>query len=240
MACLLASASSEHFSRGSNFSNAANQFSITGWVYLVSLPGNGETHWIGGMDAAIVCGVQNSGGTIRWVIRTGAAVTTGSATPATDTWYHIGFTRGTSGTVKTLYIDGVSEVSVSDAATGATTVVLGCRTTGDAASAHWDGRLADIKIYDGVTLTVDEINSTRYQYMPITWSTAFGWYPFLTSAGLFNIDFSANARNLVQVGGAASLGPPAPYRAFKQRHNRLYAAGIVSTRKRFLTLLGVS
>ena len=97
------------------------------------------------------------------------AVNTTISGMATDTWIHFAFTRDKGSGETKIYVNGVLN---------ATATILANEPTGNfdfigySNSNYWDGHLRDMRIYDGVILSADQISSLysgSYNVMPYLW-----------------------------------------------------------------------
>ena len=119
------------------------------------------------------------------------------------TWTHLCYVRATN--QHTLYRDGVSDITynVNDGnGTG------NLRLAEDTFGSFLNGRLAAVKVWDGASLSVAEIQSERFFYRAVRRPNLWGEWPMLSTAD-DEVDFSGNARNWT-VGGTIAVedGPP--------------------------------
>lgn len=221
------------YSKTSFFSAAGNAFTYMGWAFANTLPVGGPSNYtvlggmLGGASSGIACGMQNVGGVNRWQIGTQLNDFNGSSVPVISTWYHFALVR--NGTGKTLYINGVSEVTGTDAAVGHTTLAVGDYDISDNTD-EWLGRIAAIKLWDGAALTQAEVQQEMWQMLPVRTANLRGFYPLLSLSD-DEIDFSGNAQTLT-VGGsghAVADTPPVAWKSARLRRMYLAATGTVFT-----------
>jgi len=101
---------------------------------------------------------------VRWIYSSTANITS-SSTVSVGEWTHVVTTR--SGTALTLYINAVSEATGTSSANLSDNGTLRIGRNRDG-SAHFDGKISNVKLYKGKGLTASEVlqnfNATRGRY----------------------------------------------------------------------------
>jgi len=93
------------------------------------------------------------------------AVNTTISGMSTDTWIHFAFTRDKGDGETKIYVNGILNATATILAnepTGAFDII------GRGSSNWWDGHLRDMRIYDGIKLSADQIHSLYLGRYPIT------------------------------------------------------------------------
>lgn len=124
-----------------------------------------------------------------------------------DTWYHLAATR--SGTSHEVFIDGVSDMTLTGNTNTRDTITVGHDTE---YGLEMDGRIAAIKVWDAV-LTPAEINNELYFFTPLRTSGNQIWTPLVADETVNFRDYSGNAADWTEVGTIdAGEGPPITWR----------------------------
>lgn len=195
------------YTRANFFGNAANDFTVMAWCYLTTTPANGFYRNLIGMTAAKTISVLNNGGVITWLIAHPVADSVGTQTPAINTDYHVALTR--RGQDERLYVNGILEVSVTNAEAGATGLIIGDFNGSDSGD-EWEGGVWGVKAWDGQVLSVDEIRAEMRQAAPIFHS---GYaYPFVTDAAA-EVERVYGSRVLTKAGTVTALAKLLQWRA---------------------------
>jgi hypothetical protein len=141
----------------------------------------------------------------------GAAVLRITGPTVTASWYFVAFAM--SGTNGTLWWGDASAAALSTASSGAmnTTTPTTFRV-GESPVGGEDlvGRVADLKVWDGVALSDAEVEAERWSRRPQRTDSLFGWWPFEVDA----VDYSGQGATLS--GGVNVLwldGPPSSWMA---------------------------
>lgn len=212
----LAAANTNHYARTSFFSASTNSWTIIFWIKLDTNAGAGiyRDCWAMGegfMSVGMFGSNMNFG--------TSLSDFTGTTALSTGVWYHMAWIR--NGNTKTGYLNGVQELTGSDAVGGSITL----QTQFNAGvSGVWDGAMAAVKIWDNVVLSVAEIIQEMRSYLPVRTDGLRGFYPFF-NVGEDEIDYSGNAQTLTVTGTPATHidSPPISWKA--DRSHRVYIAG---------------
>lgn len=172
-------------------------------------------------------------GLIMYLFEGDDAMATGpSVTLSVGTWFFIAWTRNGTGTNSgTLYWAAANTAALSS---GQRTLSQSFTPTnlriGESPwGGEWfNGRIAAVKIWDGVALTQAEIENERWQYLPHRTQNLNSFYPFLeggSGAGAQQ-DFSGNGRDLSGgTNSATADGPPIAWRRGPSRMFIPVAAG---------------
>lgn len=150
----------------------------------------------GGVGVAI--GLAANGTTLR-------ALSSGSETTGTDlsvsTWYHVTLVKNGSSIL--VYLNGVQDISRTDALTWTTAYILLNDPT------VWcNMRSANMRVWEAA-LTQAEIQADMRSYLPARTANLLAWWPMLPGATERLKDYSGNGRNLTAAGTLADEdGPP--------------------------------
>lgn len=136
------------YATNSNFLFGTTNFTMEGWIYFVSNP-SGVLFAIinssGGSTGGVLCYVS-AAGTLRLY---GPSVSGNVATTFNNnTWYHIAVTR--SSNTWTLWKNGVSQGSMTDAAACNTSTTMPLCIGGYGGGAYLNGYIDDIRITKGL------------------------------------------------------------------------------------------
>lgn len=147
---------------------------------------------------------------------TGGGLTGGSLLSA-STWYHIAYVKSTSS--HTVYLNGVSDISVTQAATPDTHIKFGNNDV----SEFFNGRLAAIKMWSGAALTQIQVQQEMRQYALVNYASQYGFWPGLVLDDY--TDYSTQGNTLTETGTVTNEeGPPIMWRASKRRSSMSAAA----------------
>jgi hypothetical protein len=129
-----------------------------------------------------------------------------ATTLAPGTWHHLCATR--SGNDHQLYLNGNADGSVLTTTNAWDNSSMSLGAGLRFASDWFNGRIAAVKIWDGVALSQEEIQNEMRFYRPRRSANLHIWSPMLT-ANDAEIDYSGNGRNWM-VGGTITTedGPP--------------------------------
>ena len=156
----------------------------------------------------------------NWYMDTQSGTATGAATTI-NTWYHVGLTR--TGTVYTLYVDGVSAftLTTSDTYTNDNFYLI----ENNAGSAMGGQVVAGVKLWDGVALSAAQVDQERRYYRPMTnLASLYAWLPMVHPTVNSNaLDWSGLAHDWTVTGTLTQRdGPPIAWAPRWQR----WASGI--------------
>lgn len=170
-----------------------------------------------GYSAWSLLGMDSDGTTLRHEDANGG---TNGLLSVANTWYHCGLSK--SGANVTVYIDGTSNITRTNATnptvTGVTYGGVGNWGQASLGTEIFDGRMAAMKIWDGVALTQAELQQEQWFYMPVRTANLWHWNPLLNIVGDFTVDFSGSG-NTFTAGGTltAEDGPPIAWRMQRSR-----------------------
>lgn len=119
-----------------------------------------------------------------------------------NSWYHVAWIR--NGSSHTVYLNGVSDITATSSYS-ASRWLLGEYDAGG--SGPFSGRLAHLKVWDGIFLTQQEVQQEMRKARPSRFADLFLWSPFIASTA--GEDLSGNGRTWT-VSGSPTLqdGPP--------------------------------
>lgn len=168
------------------------------WAFPTANPASGRYNNLAAMDFTISMNINNAAGTIRWSIGTTLSDFNGSVTPTLNAWAHL--TAVKNGTLKTLYLNGVSHATGTDADTGDTEFTIGNYskddTEGSMNQSEWQGNIAYCKAWEAV-LTAAEIQEEMFHIRPMRTQNLVGWFPLISLADDV-IDNSGNTKTLTK------------------------------------------
>lgn len=182
---------------------ASDPFSVSFWMYITADRNAAGTLFIlvnAGGTSFVDVHLKSDGTTLE--IGTSYAGNSGGGTSlSTGTWYHIALVR--SGASHTLYLNGVSDQTLSNAGTFTTaTMGMGSNTV------TWlNGRLACIKVWDAA-LTQSEIQQEMNVIRPVRTNNLNLWTPNFPGATERLADYSGNGRNWTANGTLTDEDPP--------------------------------
>lgn len=202
-------AATDTYSRAANV--PAGNFTASFWVYGVSGAGTYRAFLVIGASASsyLWFGVDDSN---QFHIEDNAAVRATGGSFSLSTWYHIVITA--SGTTATLYyrtLAGTSYSNINGSFSNPTRSIieLGSDDTVCAWGEHLNGRLANVKLWDGAVLTAAEFDNEREIIRPAYTANLSIWCPTFPGSGERNRDYSGNGRDWT-VGGTLTDEDPPP------------------------------
>lgn len=186
---------------------ASDVFTVSFWFRIVT-----DVNAIG-----YIWLLTNSGGTSTVSARLKADGTTleiatsyggnspGGTSLSVGVWYHLAFVR--NGSAHTLYLNGVSDQTLSAAGTFTAANMLMASNSVN----YVNGRMAAIKIWDAA-LTQDEVRREMYTIRPMRRANINLWAPGFPGTTERVNDYSGNGRDWTAVGALADeAGPPVPW-----------------------------
>jgi len=132
-----------------NFAFRTGPFTIEGWV-RINANGDrgvfqqGASSFPAGTGNSVALGYNNSG---TWQIYAKNTNTNSSATYSTNTWYHFALVR--SSTTTTLYIDGISVITVTGDTTDYTGTFFGVGSIFGTSGTNLNGYIDDLRVTTG-------------------------------------------------------------------------------------------
>lgn len=101
-----------------------------------------------------------------------------------DRWYHIGV-RKIAGVGAEMYVDGVLDITVNNAATlDVANVFLGADHFGDAD--RFNGYVDNFILWNGATPDAEELKKQRFQRRPVRWANLHSWLEMKPGAQNFD------------------------------------------------------
>lgn len=195
-------------------SPSTTTFTITGWVYVASDTGN-ESSWVilrnAGSTTWILVGVNNA---IKFQVDSSAGAGAAGTQLVAGKWYHFALTRG-SNSFKG-YIDGSLSASYADSSnySAATTLSIGY------SFGFLDGRLCDVRVWDGYAMGADEIKREMRSLVPVRWRNLKQWHPLRHHSNA-RLDYSGLRNHLTAAGTLTTEpGPPLPLTELRRKRGR--------------------
>lgn len=188
-------------------------WTMMGWFYL-TVDRNAFTTFFNRDDGAgggyLYVGTNSTGTTLML----DANGTSGTGTNlATGAWRHLAYVRS-SATAHTLYLDGVSDITLSVNQGNGTGRLF---VAEDGSAAFLNGRAFAIKVWDAAALTLAEVLQEMRQIMPVRTNGLWLFSP-LISVGDAATDYSGNARNWTVGGTLTDEAPPSiPWKQGRQQ-----------------------
>lgn len=183
----------------------------------------GDTQWI-----AVDTGAD--GTTLRLDTVTGVVV--GSAL-SVATWYHLALVK--SGTSYTIYLNGVSDVTATDAQ-AVNLITDWCIGNVATFPNGLDGRVAAYKVWDGVALSPEEVRAEMWLQVPRRLANLYAWMPMVNGVVADNVVDHAGLAHPWTIAGTLTVedGPPISWGAQRTRHQRKAPIPITSAPEIFL------
>jgi hypothetical protein len=157
-----------NFGSSSNFAFGTNAYTIEMWVYITGKPNlgvlvcNSNTN---GIDFYI----NYSNNTTRWEQRAGSSIIAFSGTPALNTWTHIALVRtGTGSNQTTLYFNGVSQGTGTDATNWSVTGNLYVANDAQGSSTAFNGYISNLRIVNGTAVYTSNFTPSTTPLTAIT------------------------------------------------------------------------
>ena len=190
---------SDYVIRSSGLPNL-DPITVSLWAYVsVDRDAASDIIFFTDNSSYITIGTSDDGTTLRIITPAGSA--TGSSL-SVATWYHLAFVH--NGTSLTLYLNGVSNVTLTDS----TTFTLAYFLLGSNTTANWlNGRIAAIKVWNAA-LTQAEIQQEIYTIRPNRFADLYGWWPAFPGATERLADYSGNGRTWTAGGTLTDEDPP--------------------------------
>jgi hypothetical protein len=144
----------------SAFALGSGDWTAECWIYANSLSGDRGVFGIGDPNGSDGLTLRTSGSTLQFWTNGYNNITTQSGSISTAQWYHVALVR--SGSTTTLYVNGASVATSSNAVTigNPSNVTIG-RNYSNASEAYWNGYIDELRItkgsdrgYTGSTITV--------------------------------------------------------------------------------------
>lgn len=195
------SASGESLSIGSPPSGG---LTIMGWLYVLADQGDFATMFaVGTATASSLRHFDLSGGEVVHLYDGDGNNDTGT-TLSLNTWYHVCLTDSDADDRQRGYLNGVLDVSLTQADARSTTTLFIGNNFGD----EWqDGRMAYVKVWNA-ELTAGEILQEMNTIRPVRTADLWAWLPTLPGTPERARDYSGNGRNFTENGTLSDEDPP--------------------------------
>lgn len=221
MSAVFNNSSSNYLTRTTDVLDCRSAYSVSFWLYCNSITSECPFH-VGKNDTVFANDtIQIESNIIEAVVDENYSTGT---TLSTATWYHVGFVRESSSSLK-LYLNGSLDITNSTsigARAAPTNMDLGLYGTagGGGPFGPLDGNIAAVKIWS-TNLTQSEIQQEIWSYIPIRTANLYNWTPFVdTSTGTDFLDYSGNGRNWTET-GSVTFGSNPPV-AWSKGNRRIY------------------
>ena len=216
---------SERLARSASVPGTPGTYTWLAWMQIVSLPASYPVFWEMGPNSTgynqLYIAPPGGAGDFRFGID-GDSAHGGSFDETSDpdrtfgVWYFIAMKR--SGTTITLYV-GTASAAVTQAwtlaGTGAATptrMVIGY----DDGTSSPNARVQAFRFYDGIALSLEDIQAEQWAQLPRRTSSLWAWWPLLKHSDL--VDYSGNGRDLTATGTLSTEdGPPVAWRQGPRR-----------------------
>lgn len=217
-------ADTEEYTRAVSL-GTVTQFTITCWAKISVDRNNSSSLWCvdNGFSGDYFMVSTDVDGTTLHLRDDTSIFTIGALT--IGTWYHVGVAVNGANATIALRAAGdatstISTVSTASPSTDAVNLRIG---DGIFNGLFWNGCVAAFKLWNGVTLSSQELDAESRAYLPQRTGTR-AWYPFLQAE---TVDYSGNAQTLS--GGTGTSTEDGPPVTWGPRRKAFYAPAPTST-----------